>query len=252
MIPLKDKVNVNAPVGTYPFGTSPFGTLRNNPGDNSGTPVDVDLVQDLMIFAEALMASGGVTPNGVLDTGGIPQLLQALGNIINTNIAATVATETDAGIAELATQAETNAGTDDERIVTALKLFGWFNDKFGAWTLRSNTGDVVPSTVSGTAIISSNIKYKVIGKTMHIAFKFTSTNTTGSAYYEILIPDSKTCNIGFEFAMKGSFSTVADGNVGSVIGITVAAPTKITVVPTPGTTAASPVTAEGYITFEIA
>lgn len=32
------------------------------------------------------------------------------------------ATETVAGIAELATQAETNAGTDDERIVTPLKL----------------------------------------------------------------------------------------------------------------------------------
>lgn len=252
MIPLKDKVNVNAPVGTYPFGTSPFGTLRDNPGDNSGTPVDVVLVQDLMIFAEALMASGGVTPNGVLDTGGIPQLLQALGNIINANIAATVATETDAGIAELATQAETNTGTDDERIVTPLKLAGWFANVFGAWTSRSDINDVVPSTVSGTTITSSNIKYKIIGKTMHIAFKFTSTNTTGSAYYEILIPASKTCNIGFEFAMKGSFSTVADGNVGSTVGILVATPTKISVVPTPGTTAASPVTAEGYITFEIA
>lgn len=32
------------------------------------------------------------------------------------------ATETDAGIAEIATQAETNAGSDDTRIVTALKI----------------------------------------------------------------------------------------------------------------------------------
>jgi hypothetical protein len=35
------------------------------------------------------------------------------------------ATETTAGIAEIATQAETDAGTDDQRIVTPLKLTNW-------------------------------------------------------------------------------------------------------------------------------
>jgi uncharacterized protein (UPF0333 family) len=35
------------------------------------------------------------------------------------------ASETTAGIAEIATQAETNAGTDDQRIVTPLKLANW-------------------------------------------------------------------------------------------------------------------------------
>lgn len=39
--------------------------------------------------------------------------------------AAGAATETSAGIAELATQAETDAGTDDARIVTPLKLANW-------------------------------------------------------------------------------------------------------------------------------
>lgn len=39
--------------------------------------------------------------------------------------AAPAATETTAGIAELATQAETDAGTDDARIVTPLKLANW-------------------------------------------------------------------------------------------------------------------------------
>lgn len=38
---------------------------------------------------------------------------------------APAASETTAGIAELATQAETNAGTDDLRIVTPLKLANW-------------------------------------------------------------------------------------------------------------------------------
>lgn len=39
--------------------------------------------------------------------------------------AAPAATETTAGIAELATQAEVDAGTDDTRIVTPLKLASW-------------------------------------------------------------------------------------------------------------------------------
>jgi hypothetical protein len=43
--------------------------------------------------------------------------------------AAGSASETSAGIAELATQAETDAGTDDARIVTPLKLKTWSNAK---------------------------------------------------------------------------------------------------------------------------
>lgn len=118
MIPLKDKVNVNAPVGTYPFGAEPFGTLRDNPGDNSGTPVDVVLVQDIMIFAEALMAAAQVTPNGVLDVGGSPQLLIALATFCR----GLSASEAAKGTAEIATQTEVDTGVDDSRFVTPLKL----------------------------------------------------------------------------------------------------------------------------------
>jgi hypothetical protein len=48
-------------------------------------------------------------------------------NVIWTNFgtSAPAATETTAGIAELATQAETDTGTDDLRIVTPLKLANW-------------------------------------------------------------------------------------------------------------------------------
>jgi len=37
------------------------------------------------------------------------------------------ASETSSGIAEIATQSETDAGTDDQRIVTPLKLNAWAN-----------------------------------------------------------------------------------------------------------------------------
>lgn len=42
---------------------------------------------------------------------------------------AAAASETITGIAELATQAETDTGTDDQRIVTPLKLASWVNRK---------------------------------------------------------------------------------------------------------------------------
>lgn len=197
MIPLKDKTNVNAPVGTYPFGASPFGTLRNNPGDNSGTPVDVDLVQDIMIFAEALMASGGIAPNGVLDVGAAPQLLLALGNVIDAKISSRTATEIAKGIAEIATQTEVNTGTDDERFVTALKLAGWFTDRFGAWTLRNNTADVTVSGGSGISVTGSSIKYKIMGKTMYINFRIQITNTTAPTEAFITLPSGIVNGTGF-------------------------------------------------------
>jgi hypothetical protein len=55
--------------------------------------------------------------NGVIDTN----------NVIFTSFAAAApaASETTAGIAELATQAEVDAGTDDARIITPLKLATW-------------------------------------------------------------------------------------------------------------------------------
>jgi hypothetical protein len=55
--------------------------------------------------------------NGVIDTN----------NVIFSSFAAAApaATETTAGIAEIATQAEVDAGTDDARIITPLKLATW-------------------------------------------------------------------------------------------------------------------------------
>lgn len=64
--------------------------------------------------------------NGVIDTNNV--LWTSFGT------AAAAASETSAGIAELATQAETDAGTDDARIVTPLKLATsvWAKKKFAA------------------------------------------------------------------------------------------------------------------------
>jgi hypothetical protein len=55
--------------------------------------------------------------NGTLGTSSI--------NWVSFGTSAPAASESTAGIAELATQAETDAGTDDLRIVTPLKLATW-------------------------------------------------------------------------------------------------------------------------------
>lgn len=66
-------------------------------------PANITIVADTQFNALSMIAAHNIDP--LAHTGLVPQ-----------------ATETVKGIAEIATQAETNAGTDDARIVTPLKL----------------------------------------------------------------------------------------------------------------------------------
>lgn len=96
----------------------------------NGAAVPMTRAPDASTFAELEQAvitveegtSAGATfrqtaVNGVIGTNNV--LWSSFGT------AAPSATETTAGIAELATQAETDTGTDDLRIVTPLKLANW-------------------------------------------------------------------------------------------------------------------------------
>lgn len=62
MIPLQDKVNVDAPDSDYPFGK-----VRDDNGTGNGTPVDFDFLHDYTQFFEKLMDASGITPNGLPD-----------------------------------------------------------------------------------------------------------------------------------------------------------------------------------------
>lgn len=85
MRPLSSKTNVDAPDSDYPYGK-----IRDNPGNNTGTPINEQVYGDFHQFFERLMdkQQGGpladVVPNGLPDndyTGF--QLFEALENVVN-------------------------------------------------------------------------------------------------------------------------------------------------------------------------
>jgi len=79
---LRNKLNINPPDSDYPFGQ-----VRNNPGDRSGTPVDENLVGDVMQFFEKLMLDSGLAMNNLPENAysGF-QLNQALNRLLKKTI----------------------------------------------------------------------------------------------------------------------------------------------------------------------
>ena len=96
----------------------------------NGAAVAMTRALDANIFAELEQAITTVEEG--TDAGAVFRQTQVNGTLETSNViwasfgtAAPAASETTSGIAELATQAETDAGTDDLRIVTPLKLANW-------------------------------------------------------------------------------------------------------------------------------
>lgn len=83
MILLENKTNVNPPSPTFPYGD-----LRNDPGDNTGTPIDRVLMSDVMQTMERIMSQSGITANGQLDneTNGF-QIYEAMQKLFGRSLA---------------------------------------------------------------------------------------------------------------------------------------------------------------------
>lgn len=149
------------------------------------------------------------------------------------------------------------AGTSDGLTDYSLAVFGKFYDPFDvtdAWTLRSDVTDVTVSGGSGITVTSSDIKYKIVGKTMHVIYRAVITNTTAPTSFEILIPESKTYNGGISVSLGGGM--VLDGSTfkQSRIVLVTGTNTKIAVVLINSETLTNTNTTiiTGQLTFEIA
>jgi len=116
----------------------------------TGAAVAMTRAMDASTFAELEQAVTTVEEG--TDAGTSFRQTQVNGTIDSSNViwasfgtSAPSASETTAGIAEIATQAETDAGTDDARIVTPLKLKTWssapkrFSANFGDGSATSYT-----------------------------------------------------------------------------------------------------------------
>ena len=214
---ISNLTNVDAPGGAYPYGR-----VRDNPGDNSGTPVNEAMLGDILQLMHALMAEAGLTFNGQPDNlvdsfqlydafkGAVRNqtaTTSAFGTVqiatqtqVNTGsdterpvtpatLAGRTATETRTGIAELATQAETDTGTDDARMVTPLKLATTPTVLHvdGSTIVRRKIVDIGDWDMDGTAILS-------VAHTIGDFKKIRSVqafvrNDTDTLYYPLNTPD---------------------------------------------------------------
>jgi hypothetical protein len=97
------------------------------------------------------------------------------------------ATETAKGVAEIATQAETDSGLNDTNIVTPAKLQGSYGMVKSDWDIDNTTTNWATSNANGN-ITSSLIYIKKIGKVVHVEGKATlvvAGGTCGVAEYTL-------------------------------------------------------------------
>lgn len=139
-------------------------------------------------------ASGGITAiTGVDGTGNTQLVLPESGTVATT----AGATEISTGLVELATTAETQAGTDNTKAITPLKL------KNSVIGLGQTWQDVTANRTAGTTYTNSTGKPILVSYTSHsTALIFINgveiaKTFTGTVYasYSFIVPDGSTYKI---------------------------------------------------------
>lgn len=102
----------------------PDGRIRNSttPAANDGTAIVEEVLGDTLQLFLKLLRDASITPSGNADTNSNSQYLNALEAKIVETLRATVASTTLRGSIELATNLETQTGTDTTRAVTPAAL----------------------------------------------------------------------------------------------------------------------------------
>lgn len=101
-----------------------------------------------------------------------------------------IATETVPGIAEIATQSETNTGSDDSRIVTPLKLNTFIN----ARSFAANVGNAAATSFAVTHAMNS----------IDVIVMIKDNSTLEEVFADITITDANTVTVAFAVAPASS------------------------------------------------
>jgi hypothetical protein len=98
------------------------------------------------------------------------------------------ATETAIGLAEIATQTEVNTGTDDQRIVTPLKLKTLLDNRTGGYAANIGNGSATSYAVShGLGTTDVNVMLK-------------DNSTLAQVFADVVITDANTVTVSFAVA----------------------------------------------------
>jgi regulator of RNase E activity RraA len=98
------------------------------------------------------------------------------------------ATETALGLAEIATQTEVNTGTDDQRIVTPLKLKTLLDNRTGGYAANIGNGSATSYAVShGLGTIDVNVMLK-------------DNSTLAQVFADVVVTDANTVTVSFAVA----------------------------------------------------
>lgn len=98
------------------------------------------------------------------------------------------ATETVMGVAEIATQAETNAGTDDQRIVTPLKLKTYIDNRTGGYAANVGNGGSTSFVVNHAL------------NTTDVVVQVKDNSTSELVITDIVITDANNVTVSFSSA----------------------------------------------------
>lgn len=176
-IGLENYVNIdNSDPTNYPFGA-----INDDDGSNNGTPVDRATYNDYHVFFRQLLALASIVPNGLPESASNIQYLLALAKYVR----AQQADETQAGTLEVASDAETLAGTANDRAITPKKLLYYHNQ---AWTSVNPTAS---SYVNGSNFVPVHFRWRRVGTMVTVRFRCTVDATSaGDVVGIVTIPAS--------------------------------------------------------------
>ena len=142
----------------------PDGRIRDSssPAANDGTAIVEAVLGDLHQFFLKLLRDASITPNGNADTDSVNQLLDALIAKVRTIAAST----TQRGAVELATNLETQTGTDNQRAITpaALSSRNAITTRSGIIRVATNA-EVIAGIVSDACLTPNNLGFRVATET---------------------------------------------------------------------------------------